>query len=233
MQSVRVLLRTSRWFRALSTVVATLTAFTVFVGLLHTRPGRVFWTQVLGGGCPVGRASAAEVEAGRREAARLVRGTQPAPARPALGFQLDRTQKREVDAWIVRQQLSCRERREGSLLVCSSVPAEAMGRVGGVFDEVTLAFSPSTHALVNIAAMRYRLSPAQAVEQTRALQTQLRAALGAPSRSAGALEAEALTAHAYATSTLSYEFSDFLAEVTATNIPGQGVLLREHYMSAL
>ena len=165
--------------------------------------------------------------------ARALRGTQRAPARPAFGFALDLSTRRDVDRWIAQHDISCRERREHTLLLCTNVPAAALGREGALLDEVTFAFAPGAMSLVNLTAVRYRLPPAAAVRHAGEITDGLRVALGAPSETVGAMDPTTLGATAYATAMVSYAFADFIADVTATNIPGEGVLVREHYMSAV
>ena len=46
------------------------------------------------------------------------------------------------------------------------------------------------------------------------------------------LEPGRLEATPYATAVSYYEFSDYIADITLSNIPGDGFSLREHYMSA-
>jgi len=222
-------LRVSLWVAGFSAVV------TGLIGLMHTPTGMAAYIKVFGNRCPVGGgASAAQVENARLSVVRTVRGTRPAPSRPAFGFRLDVSTRAEVDAWIANHSLDCTDRREHSLLICRAVPGPALGRAGGAsIDEVTFAFAPVTTKLVNITGVRYQLSAADAVAQTSALKTEMQATLGTPTRSAGELDEAHMTATAYATVAVVYEFSDYIAELTATNIPGSGVLLREHYMSAV
>ncbi len=203
------------------------------IGWLHTAAGRVVYAKLFGARCPVGRASAQDVERGRIQVARAVRGSTRAAERPALGFELDRSTRADVDAWAARNRVECRERRERTLLLCTTVSARAVSREGASFDEVTFAFTPSTLRLVNLTAVRYRLSPEEAVRHVSALEATMRAKVGEPSRRAGELDAAHLSSNAYATSAMYYAFSDYVADVTATNIPTQGVLVREHFMSAV
>ena len=206
---------------------------TAVIGWLHTATGRVVYAKIFGARCPVGRANPQEVERGRLAAARQIRGSVRAASRPALGFRLDQSTRADVDAWASRFGVTCRERREGTLLLCTSVPAAALAREGAVTDEVTFGFAPSGLRLVNLTAVRYRLGPSDAVAWVGGLLSTRRASVGAPTRQAGPLDAQALGAGPYATSASFYEFSDYVADITATNIPTDGVLVREHYMSAV
>ena len=166
-------------------------------------------------------------------AMRSVRGTRVSPARPAFGFRLDVTTRAEIDSWVEQHHLECRDRRERTLLTCDTVPASAIGRDGAPLDEVSFAFTPVSLRLVNLTAVRYRLSPTEAVRHAGGVKVQLQSVLGDPTRAAGVLDPTPLGATDYATVAVFYEFSDYIADLTATNIPGQGVLVREHYMSAV
>jgi hypothetical protein len=146
---------------------------------------------------------------------------------------LDVSTRAQVDEWVARNHLECRDRREHTLLMCEHVDASLLGREGASVDELSFAFTPVALKLVNVTAARYRLSPEDAVRFAGGIKSYLQSVLGAPTRAAGALDAATLGAMPYATAVLFYEFSDYIADVTATNIPGQGVLVREHYMSAV
>jgi hypothetical protein len=210
-------MRRRRILKALSMLAALCATATALIGVMHTPAGLAAYARVFGGGCPVGRADPAEVERGRRASARALRGTLRAPARPAFGFALDVSTRRDLDRWIAQHGLSCRDRREHTL----------------VLDEVTFAFAPGAMSLVNLTAVRYRLAPGAAVRHAGAVIDGLRVALGTPSETVGVMEPASLSATDYATAMVSYAFRDFIADVTATNIPGEGVLVREHYMSAV
>jgi len=223
--------RASKLRRGLLTLGATLAVATALIGAMHTPAGLRLYARATGRGCPFG-GSAAEVERGRLEAAHAARGAVVAAARPALGFRLDESTVDEVDAWAARHGLACRDRRERSLKICTNVPAAALGRSGPTIDELALAFSPTTHTLVNLTAVRYRLPPDEAVRHMGGLLGGLRTALGDPARTAGSLDVASLSAASYATAASFFEFRDYIAELTATQIPREGVLVREHYMSA-
>ncbi len=226
-------MRRRRILKALSMLAALCATATALIGVMHTPAGLAAYARVFGGGCPVGRADPAEVERGRRASARVLRGTLRAPARPAFGFALDVSTRRDLDRWIAQHGLSCRDRREHTLVLCTGVPSAALGREGPALDEVTFAFAPGAMSLVNLTAVRYRLAPGAAVRHAGAVIDGLRVALGTPSETVGVMEPASLGATDYATAMVSYAFRDFIADVTATNIPGEGVLVREHYMSAV
>ena len=212
--------------------ISVLAALALLAAALHTKAARPLLARI-GMKCPV-QGSAADVEAARLESARAGRGTEAAASRPALGFTLDAMTLSAVKDWANKEHVSCEEIRKGSFLRCSNVPQSALG---GSVDRASVAqldfgFAPSTQRLVNISAWRRGLSSAAAATQMRALAASLKAELGAPTVEAGARTAGYLAAGPMHTAVVQYRFSDYSADVSATNIPGRGLMLREHYMSA-
>ena len=212
-------------------VASTLAALTLLVGLLHTSLGRPLLAR-LGVGCPV-QASPEDVERARRDSARATRGSEPSPAQPALGFVLDEMTMADAQAWAEREQVSCEEQRGSTILMCSHVRAAALGGSGGeTTDELVLAFSPKTKRLVNIATTEYGLDGTAAASRMARIVSNLEEKLGKPTREAGERSASYLAEAPMRTALVRYRFSDYQADVTATNLPGKGLMLREHYMSA-
>jgi len=212
-------------------VASTLAALTLLVGLLHTSLGRPLLAR-LGVGCPV-QASPEDVERARRDSARATRGSEPSPAQPALGFVLDEMTMADAQAWAEREQVSCEEQRGSTILMCSHVRAAALGGSGGeTTDELVLAFSPKTKRLVNIATTEYGLDGTAAASRMARIVSNLEEKLGKPTREAGERSASYLAEAPMRTALVRYRFSDYQADVTATNMPGKGLMLREHYMSA-
>ena len=198
---------------------------------LHTPQARGILVKL--GGCPMGRASATQVEEARRVAALPSRGEFPAPVRPAAGFMLDVTTRGAVDDWAARYEVSCQEKREGALLLCADVPPRAIGRPDGVaIAEVAFAFTPRPALrLVNLTVMHRPSAANAAVRELVAVTAALHDALGAPIGEAGERTAAHVGALPYATAAVAYRFRDYFADVSSTNLPRQGVMLYEHYMS--
>ena len=73
----------------------------------------------------MGTVSPEQAEQVRSETARKWAGDDPAPARPALGFELDKTQPKDVHAWAAKHGFTCKDERDGALLRCTNVPAAA------------------------------------------------------------------------------------------------------------
>ena len=206
-------------------------AIVLLVGLLHTRVGRPLLGQLGLGGCPVA-ASAEDVEHARMASARATRGIAQSPSRPALGFQLDSMTRGDVEAWAERHHIACESARSDTLLRCARVPADAIGEAGPEVDALTFGFVPKTLKLVNITAVRHGLDGEHAATQMETIASHLRSELGAPEKALGDRTATYLSGGDLRTAIVTYRFADYIADVTATNIPGRGLMLREHYMSA-
>jgi hypothetical protein len=200
------------------------------VGLLHAPFARTLLMKI--GGCPVGKASAADVDLVRKQALASVRGDMPAPLRPALGFVLGSTTPDAVQAWARTNQIRCEEKRDGLLLLCSAVPGVAAPErpaYGGPIDEISFAFRPGDRALVNLTASAFALSSGESAHRMSATVERLTGALGDPV-AAGAIDARRFAAGGFATANAAYRFSDYIAEVTATSFGSRGVFVREHYV---
>ena len=211
-------------------VASLLVALTLVGGFLHTKAGRPLLAR-LGVGCPV-KASPEAVEAARIKSARSQRGTETTASRPALGFALDHMTLTDAKAWADKQRVACEDVRKG-LLRCTEVPVAALGGTGGpVINRLDLGFTVADERLVNISAWRNGLSSEVAAAQLNAVVASMKAQVGEPTREAGSRSANYLASGPMHTATVHYRFKDYIADVTATNIPGRGLSLREHYMSA-
>lgn len=217
-----VVRRLRRW---LVVAAATLGVVTLGVGLLHMPWARPLLARI--GGCPASRATPQQVEAEQRRAWLSLRGAGSAPARPALGFALGRTTLAEVKAWAEARGLRCDASRGGALLRCAGVPAAALpSPARGVYEDLAFGFRLRDERLVNVTALRSGLAAEEASAQLRDAAARLERALGAPTRQAAGESAAA-------PSFVLYRYADYLADVTAMQLPSRGHAVREHYMSAL
>jgi hypothetical protein len=209
--------------------VSVLAGLTLLIGFLHTKAGRPLLAR-LGVGCPV-KASPEAVEAARLNSARALRGPEAAASRPALGFALDSMTLTDVKAWAVQKNVSCDELRVG-LMRCTDVPSAVVGSTGAAINQLDFGFAPATERLVNVSAWRNGMTGAAAAAQLSIVVRKMKEQLGAPTRQAGSRSAGYLASGPMHTATVEYRFKDYIADVSATNIPGRGLLMREHYMSA-
>ncbi len=191
------------------------------IGLLHTPVGRPMMRR-LGMGCPARNVSPEAAESLRLRGVRALRGQAVAPARPALGPALDVARLADVRAWAVAQGGACTAReRPSSSLICRQL---------GAYDEVTFGFAPAGR-LVSVSALREKLPGAEAAGRFADVRRRLAASLGGSGELSGDPTAAALTEAPLRVARLQYRFSDYLATVTAMNLP-EGVALREQYQSA-
>jgi hypothetical protein len=218
--------------RILKTTAAVAILATAGIGVLHMPFARSLLMSA--GGCPMAGAHLTpETDKRARDMAVAgERGTESAPARPALGFALDSTTLADVKAWEKREDLDCESPHEG-LLTCHGVPASALGEAS--HDKVTdlaLQFSPAGK-LVNMTTWRDHLTPESASQTARQIVSSLQAQLGPAEKKAGEFDSAHLgQPPAYSIATVSYRYSDYIAEVTAMNAPSGGPSISEHYMSA-
>ncbi len=206
---------------------AFLVVATAFIGFLHTKAGHPLLMQLAGvAGCPMGRADAAQVDAVRRAAVAKDRGTDPAPARPALGFLLDTTSLADVRAWEKKVGVECTAERDGTLVKCVDVPSVALGRPpsDGSLAELSFGFSPQG-PLVAVTTLYSHRDADDASRIAARSETELAKDLGSPHKAAGSFVLVGSTA------TLEYRFRDYAVDVTSSRVPGSGYAVREHYMS--
>ena len=214
--------------RVLAITAASLAGVVATVGALHMPFARGFLMSI--GGCPVGHAKLAELEPARRAAIAAERGTEAAPARPALGFALDRTTLAETRAWADRTHVACDDVREG-LLRCKGVPSAALGLSDSDGPVSELYFGFDTRGrLVDVSTMRMHLPSSNVA---RDVQGKLVSEVGAPHQTSGSFDDVHLSREgAQSLASLRYRYKDYFAEVIAMRFAGDGLVLREHYMSA-
>lgn len=216
------------WFVGVVLIVG----FAGVMALLHARGGRAL---SLLGGCPI-QASAPEVERARMKAVMNARGKTPAASRPAAGFTLDVTTPDDVHAWAKEHGVSCSAGRGGMLIKCTAVPASALRDrpdARGTISEVDLAFRPRDKVLVNVSVISFGMRAESASSSMAATKRYLEAELGPPPTAEGGISEAHLEQGGFATAIIAYRSSDFLAEVTATGLGSSGVMLHEHYLSAV
>lgn len=210
------------------TIGVFLVSATGLIGALHLPFARPLLACVAG--CPVARVTPEQVEQAQRRALQKLRGSDVAPARPALGFMLDATTLDDVKAWARKNGLTCDESRKGALLKCEDVPARAFTvEVDGAVDEIAFGFRLHDHVLMNLTTLQTGIDAATAVSRFTQIADRLSRALGPAKMTRRPDDAWDGSRPAY----VSYRFTDYLAEASAMRLPDRGVMLREHYVSAL
>jgi hypothetical protein len=216
-------MRSWKWIRRAGGL---LVGSTAIIGVMHMPVFRSVLMRV--GGCPVTRVTPEQVEQAQTRALRTLRGAEPAPDRPALGFSFTATTIDHVRAWARDHHVACEVSRKDSLLKCDAVPASALNPgADGTFDEVAFGFRLADHRLVNVTTLSTGLTAREASARFTATAGRLSGTLGAPPLHR--LPAGDWDPHApvYVT----YRYSNYIAELTGMELPGRGVVLREHYVA--
>lgn len=207
-------------------------AFVALGVLAHIPAGRRLMLR-MGAACPV-MASPTDTEAARQQAVRALAGDTPAPAKPALGFELGKSKPADVKAWAAKANVRCEERREGTLLRCENVPAAAIATTpaGPDYTDITFAFEPAGLTLVNLTTSVFDTAIDAGVTRLKALREQLRTSLG-PGVEFGEFDPAYFAGEHITNAAVTYRFSDYFAEVQATRLRPGRVMVREHYMAGL
>jgi len=222
-----------QWARRASiTLVSAALAVTLAGGLLHTKAGRPWMARIFGGGCPLNSVTAEQLDAARHGAVASARGTERAPARPAFVFKLDESTVADVKAWALRAGVACAQDKAW-LIKCSDVPASSLGRAPseGAIEELAMGFAADGR-LVNITTLRRHLSPGDGSRVMREIATAVVTELGRPHELPVEIATGSVSAEPLSSMKMSLTYSDYIAEITALNLPTSGVAVREHYLSA-
>jgi hypothetical protein len=228
-----------RWVTAGAGAVVVATAV---IGLLHLPAAHSLLAKLgaAGGdvpGCPVGKeispVMADEVRHGVGVQLEEIDPTvNVAPARVAFGFRLGEATYDQVLAWTKQKALSCTSSRQDTLLVCKGVAGAAIGHPEvAPLTELVLGFS-AHQRLVNVTSTRRGLDPESAAKTVTQVRTELEHQLGKPSKSGGEASAQYLGSGKLATVAYEFNFKDYRAGLSATNM-NSGVYVSEHYMSTV
>lgn len=228
-----------------------LLGLTAGVGALHTSWGRPLLARL--GGCPAARVTAAEVDGLRRQGVTGLRGARPAPARPALGFLLDRTTPDDVQAWAADAAVTCAAKKRGLVsLHCANVARAALpiatssdhgARAGrdapgvatgepAVIEDLALTFSPAGR-LVSVDAFTRGLPAGTASAAFSSSGARLAEVLGPPTDlvgDGGDADGPMRVPAPLGTARRRFRFNDYVAIVSLTNL-SSGLAVREQYLS--
>ncbi len=167
----------------------------------------------------------------RMQAVLHLKGSEKAPARPAMGLNLDTTTIREAANWLQSVGLKCVHGVLGyAFLRCQKIPSQTLGlNSNSLIDEMDLSFN-SHGKLIAVNILHRKLSALQGVDLISAISQSLRDALGAPTKVIGLNDVKTFSTAMNSVS-IEYNFKDYLAKVTASYLPWSGVVLYEQYMS--
>lgn len=209
-----------------------LALFTALTGVAHTRTGLRAIAWVTGSdACPFGgeasKLTAAQAEEMRVASLRKQGGSEElAPARPALGFTLDRDVRDDIAGWAAGHKLRCLSDRSGAGLRCldvafTALPAPLTTEARGV---ISFGFDAADR-LVSVQLQSATATPRQLVAE-RAGQ----AMAGLESLQPGASEGDALDSTRFVHRRATVAFADYHAEVVAANL-GDHWMMIETYQS--
>lgn len=198
---------------------------------LHTRAGR----SLLGAsGCPWEKAPSAErLEEQRVKSVAALNTTSTrarATARPAFGFELDKSTRAEVTAWGTRRGASCTEELKGSALRCESLDKSLSPESGVAIHDAYFRFDPRG-VLVGVDLMRDGTDGEKAAAVLETVTKRVSDAAGPPSAVQGTASPAHLGGGYLNRAASEFRFADYAADVSATNLGEQGVVVREQYRS--
>lgn len=218
-----------RWKRAGAAVGGALALVVGAGAFLHTPAGRPLLAVLAGKACPFGHA---KLDPARREELRrlglhkLAGSAGPAPAHAALGFELGKSVRADVDAWVARHGVTCKSESQGAGLACDAVAGAAVGRVDAATGSLTFRFDPRGR-LVGVLYMVRTPDAGHAVALARSEQARLRERFGEPTRAVGKLTVASLTNGALRQARAEYRFRDFSTFASVTSLGPSSYLVTE------
>jgi hypothetical protein len=199
------------------------------VGLFHTK-----WLKPIlmkAGGCPVASPEAVEKAQNIRYASDTA--TAIAPARFALGFELDVQKRDDVLKWARSKALTCKELRDGAVVNCDNVPVSALPIQSGAksdITELTFGFRLADDTLNNVTTWREAVSTDIGANDIDAVATTLQEKLGNPTKQTGERTKKFFEGSGMPTAVVNYDFKEYKATVSANRMQ-DGVWMREVYLS--
>ncbi|HEY6557427.1 MAG TPA: hypothetical protein VI072_09140 [Polyangiaceae bacterium] len=216
------------WKRTLFGGLAAVIAFSGFVGFAHTGAGRPLLAWLSGApGCPVSLegGDASTVEEFRVAQLKRAVGSETARSHPALEFELGRTHRDAVSSWARAQGATCKSLRDESVLRCTGFAKRAGDAL--VIDDAHLQFD-ARGVLVAVDVYRRRSSADEALALVQQRAKALDAAVG-PRTQDRTHAASLLRTQPFTRVAVSYEYRQYVAELSATNLAERGIRVRERY----
>jgi hypothetical protein len=216
--------------KRLYVIGAAATSLLAFAVVVHTPLARKLGI----GGCPwEGKPPSAEkLEDYRAKTAANMRATTTAAARPAFGFELDRSTKADVMRWGGDKGLTCKEEVAGAAIRCTAEPPSTVTDI----EDAYFRFEPGG-TVVAVDIVHAGTSVALAVERMKTLGASVQKAAGAePSATRGTPTEAHLGGGRSNQYALEFRFSDYAADITARNDAdgsnaGAEIVIRETYQS--
>lgn len=227
--------------------VGVVAASTALMGFAHTAPGRPLLALMGGkspadgatgrGGsaCPLGfsKIDPSQKDAVLQQQASQLRGTQPAAAKPALAFSLEKTTKADVQEWGRTNQLACRDSRFMSDFECSDVQAQLLSHeaAAGPLAKVVKFTFDSQDRLVGVTAIRYDRDPGTLAAFYKGTVTTLAEKAGSASKQHGEATAENLLEGRYNRLNSTFAFTNYHAKASVSQVREGEFMFVEEYRS--
>jgi hypothetical protein len=215
------------WFSG--ALLGSLAAFAL-IGIAHTPIGRPLLDALRGApGCPMARGAADGAQLERNRIAQLERrrGEHEERGRPAAGYELGRTHRREVLASMRLQHAHCEASQGDSALRCTGLPHVPRAGEGPRIEDIQFRFDPRGR-LVALDLFRTGTDGAQALRWLSRLDHQLESAVGRATDLEGERNGEYLERWLRRMA-LHYRYQGYVAQVSAMNYGRRGVRVREQY----
>ncbi|MEO8917225.1 MAG: hypothetical protein ABI488_07355 [Polyangiaceae bacterium] len=223
--------------RALTIGAATTTLLLGMVLFAHTSTGRPIalgLTRMAHGGCPFGydkAMSPAEREHARSNFAASHRGEQRAANRPALGFTLDQTTRKQVVASMTAHGVRCAQGMGISDLSCTQVPSAALPGSAPAAPPRTVWFTFGLKdQLLAVIAVSKDARPEPISEAFLSTRRSLDEHAGAVATLQGEADSKSLAKGLLREASAEFRFSNYYALERAANM-GNGFVLTEEYRS--
>jgi hypothetical protein len=142
---------------------------------------------------------------------------------------LDQSTRADVTAWGARVGATCKEELGGAAMRCESADRSLASEGDVPVRDAFFRFGPSG-VLVGVDLMRDGTDGAKAAAALRAITERVSRAAGPPSTVQGTASPAHLAGYLDRAAT-EFRFADYAADVSATNLGEQGIVVREQYRS--
>lgn len=214
-----------RWVRWLLGSAVAFFALTAFV---HTKTGLRTIAWITGSdGCPFGGAKEpmSPQAAEQLRVAKLDRGTELAPSRPAHGFKLDVDRRADIAAWIAGHELSCITDKSKAGIRCEGVDAALLpDPIQDLEVVVSFGFDPGDR-LVSLQVQSMSTTP-----RARVLAVAAEAMSSLEQLGGFASKGDELASPTFVHRTTAVTYRDYTAKVIASNL-GKRLMVSETFQS--
>ncbi len=204
-------------------------AVTLAAAVAHRHAGEPSWLRELleGEGCPLAGAELdpAELERHRHESLEPLRGTTRALGRPALAFELGTTTSSEARAWLEHHG-GCCEVQGRAALVCAEVTVPGELPIDSLHATLDAA-----GRVVSVDLLRRAGSGQAALAQLARTESELTRTVGPATARTGSIDPAYVEAHALRRVAADFDYSEYVARLSAMNFGAGAIRVREIYHS--